>query len=118
MKDLTAKAKTPLGDKNSNVVYNIPCGCHKYSYTGETHRKWETRRKEHQDKVRLTKQDIDAGNMDSATTRMNTNDGGLAKHMSTCNREIEWENAKIVGREGGMDPTIISRSYRVPSGKE
>ena len=35
MKDLTAKAKTPLGDKNSNVVYNIPCGCHKYSYTGE-----------------------------------------------------------------------------------
>ena len=101
VKDLTAKAKTPLGDKNSNVVYNIPCGCHKYSYTGETHRKWETRRKEHQDKVRLTKQDIDAGNMDSATTRMNTNDGGLAKHMSTCNREIEWENAKIVGREGG-----------------
>ena len=82
-------------------MYNIPCGCHKYSYTGETHRKWETRRKEHQDKVRLTKQDIDAGNMDSATTRMNTNDGGLAKHMSTCNREIEWENAKIVGREGG-----------------
>ena len=32
---------------------------------------------------------------------MNTNDGGLAKHMSTCNREIEWKNAKILGREGG-----------------
>ena len=39
--------------------------------------------------------------MDSATTRMNTNDGGLAKHMSICNKEIEWENAKIVGWEGG-----------------
>ena len=39
--------------------------------------------------------------MHLATTRMNTNDGGLAKHMSTCDREIEWENAKIVGREGG-----------------
>ena len=21
--------------------------------------------------------------------------------MSTCNKDIEWENAKIVGREGG-----------------
>ena len=99
VKDLTTKAKTPLGDKNSNVIYNIPCGCKKYSYTGETHRKWETRRKEHHDKVRLTKQDIESGNLESATTRMNTNDGGLAKHTSTCNEEIRWEHAKIVGRE-------------------
>ena len=30
---------------------------------------------------------------------MNTNDGGLAKHTSTCTEEIKWENAKIVGRE-------------------
>ena len=99
VRDLTTKAKTRLGDKNSNVVYNIPCGCEKYSYTGETHRKWETRRKEHHDKVRLTKQDIDAGNMESATSRMNTNDGGLAKHSSTCEKEIKWEDAKIIGRE-------------------
>ena len=99
VRDLTSKAKTPLGDKNSNVIYNIPCGCGKYSYTGETHRKWETRRKEHHDKVRLTKQDIDAGNMESATSRMNTNDGGLAKHSSTCEKEIKWEGSKIIGRE-------------------
>ena len=99
VRDLTTKAKTPLGDKNSNVVYNIPCGCSKYSYTGETHRKWETRRKEHHDKVRLTKQDIDSGNIESATSRMNTNDGGLAKHSTTCENEIKWEAAKIVGRE-------------------
>ena len=99
VRDLTTKAKTRLGDKNSNVVYNIPCGCNKYSYTGETHRKWETRRKEHHDKVRLTTQDINSGNIESATARMNTNDGGLAKHSSTCNEEIKWEDAKIVGRE-------------------
>ena len=99
VRDLTTKAKTPLGDKNSNVVYNIPCGCNKYSYTGETHRKWETRRKEHKDKVRLTKQDIDTGNIESATSRMNTNDGGLAKHASTCTEEIKWDDAKITGRE-------------------
>ena len=99
IKDLITKAKTPLGDKNSNVIYNIPCGCGKYSYTGETHRKWETRRKEHHDKVRLTKQDILSGNLESAATRMNTNDGGLAKHTSTCTEEIKWEKAKIIGRE-------------------
>ena len=99
VKDLTTKAKTPLGDKNSNVIYNIPCGCNKHSYTGETHRKWETRKKEHHDKVRLTKQDIESGNLESATTRMNTNDGGLAKHTPICTEEIKWENAKIVGRE-------------------
>ena len=99
VRDLTTKAKTPLGDKNSNVIYNIPCGCKKYSYTGETNRKWETRRQEHHNKVRLTKQDIEAGNIDSATTRMNTNDGGLAKHSTTCNAGIKWEEAKIVARE-------------------
>ena len=37
--------KTPLGDKNSNVVNNIPCKCDRYTYTGETCRKWRTRRK-------------------------------------------------------------------------
>ena len=99
VKDLTTKAKTPLGDKNSNITYNIPCGCNKYSYNGETQRKWGTRKKEHHDKVRLTKQDIATGNLESATARMNTNDGGLAKHASTCTEEIKWENARITGRE-------------------
>ena len=36
VRDLTSKAKTPLGDKNSCVSYNIPCGCNKYPYNGET----------------------------------------------------------------------------------
>ena len=30
---------------------------------------------------------------------MNTGDGGLAKHASTCPHEVDWENAKIVGKE-------------------
>ena len=61
----------------------------------------ETREKEHKDKVRLTKQDIDAGNMEKAVERMNTGDGGLAKHASTCPYEVDWDNVKIVGREKG-----------------
>ena len=99
VRDLTSNAKTPLGDKNSNVTYNIPCGCEKYAYNGETYRKWKTRKKEQHDKVRLTKKDIAEGNLESATARMNTNDGGLAKHAASCAEEIKWENARITGRE-------------------
>ena len=89
VKDLTAKAKTPLGGKNKNVGYRIPCGCGKHSYQGETKRKWESREKEHRDKVRLTKEDMDAGRIEEATAQMNPHDGGLAKHMSTCEHEIK-----------------------------
>ena len=51
-------AKIPLGEKNSNIVYNIPCKCGEYAYTGETQRKWKTRRKEQEDKVQLTLEDM------------------------------------------------------------
>ena len=62
-------------------------------------RKWETRKKEQHNNVRLTKQDIEAGNIESATARMNKNDGGLANHASTCTEEIKWENARITVKE-------------------
>ena len=73
--------------------------CNKYAYNGETYRKWETRKKEQQDKVRLTMQDIAEGNHESAQARMNTNDGGLARHAATCSEDIKWENARITARE-------------------
>jgi len=101
IKDLTSNAKTPLGDKNSNIVYNIPCKCGEFTYTGETCRKWKTRRKEHEDKVRLTQEDIQAGNTERAAQRMNENDGGLARHSSECTQGINWAEARIVGREEG-----------------
>ena len=101
VKDLISKAKTPLGDRNSHVVYCIPCKCDKYAYVGETDRKWKTRRKEHQDKVRLTNEDVQAGNMERATKRMNEGDGGLAKHNIVCDHEVNWEEAKIMGKERG-----------------
>jgi len=80
-------------------VYKIPCGCQKNAYVGETDRKWKTRKKEHKDKVRLTHEDLETGNMDGASKRMNDRDGGLAKHSTTCKSEIEWNNAKIIGKE-------------------
>ena len=80
-------------------MYDIPCKCRKHGYTGETDRKWESREKEHQDKVKLTKRDIEEGKQESASRRMNEGDWGLARHSTTCTHEIDWENARIVGRE-------------------
>ena len=101
VRDLTSKAKTPLGKNNTNVTYNIPCKCDKYAYNGETKRKWRSREKEHQDKVRLTLEDIQKGDTESAERRMNAGDGGLAKHSVECPNDINWEAAKITGRESG-----------------
>ena len=103
VKDLSSKAKTPLGDKNMNVVYKIPCGCEEHSYTGHTDRKWGSRKKEHMDKVKLTQRDIQNGNIESANERMNTGDGGLAKHNSVCEHPIMWDQARIVGKEQKLD---------------
>ena len=99
IRDLVSSAKTPLGDKNTNVIYDIPCKCGKYTYVGETDRKWATRKKEHKDKVRLTKNDIGNGNVERATKRMNDRDGGLAKHATICQHEINWEESKIINKE-------------------
>ena len=76
-----------------------PCKCKKFAYVGETERKWETRKKEHRDKVRLTKEDIDSGDITRATNRMNDRDGGLAMQVTSCPHEIDWDEAKIIGKE-------------------
>ena len=96
VRDLTSNAKTPLGKKNTNVTYTIPCKCNKYSYNGETKQMWGTREKE-----RLTLEDIQRGNVESARNRMNAGDGGLAKHGVECQEGINWNAAKITGRESG-----------------
>ena len=62
---------------------------------------WGSHEKEHQDKVRLTLEDVRMGNMERAETRMNTGDGGLAKHSVECQEGIDWDAAKITGRESG-----------------
>ena len=42
-------------------------------------------------KVRLTKADIENGNMESAEKRMNYGDGGLARHSTECKLNIVWD---------------------------
>ena len=42
---------------------------------------------------------MDMANAEKATKRMDEGDGGLAKHAASCSQGIDWENAKIVGKE-------------------
>ena len=62
---------------------------------------FKTRKKEHEDKVRLTKGDVEAGRKELADNRMNSSDGGLAKHAVACEQDIDWEKGKIIGKEKG-----------------
>ena len=82
-------------------MYIIPCRCAEHAYAAETDRKWMTQEKERKDKARLTHENIRTGNMERATQRMNERDGGLAKHSVECTAGINWEEAKVIGREEG-----------------
>jgi len=52
-------------------------------------------------------QDLGNGENERAENRMNDGDGGLAKHAVSCPNEIDWENAKIVGKETGWTQRIF-----------
>ena len=52
---------------------------------------FETRKKEHEAKVRLTKKDIEDGNIESAEIRMGKEDGGIARHSTQCSKDIDWK---------------------------
>ena len=71
-------------------------------YVGETWRLFQTRKKEHMDKVRLTTEDLRKGNTLSAEKRMGKEDGGLARHIVECQSGVDWGNAEIVARERGL----------------
>ena len=42
------------------------------------------------------------GKRSSAEQRMEKEDGGLTRHGVECTGNIDWEGAKIVGRETGL----------------
>ena len=101
LKNIKSKCQTPIGDKKRAVVYSIPCKCGQATYTGETWRKWETRKNEHMSKVHLTLQDIAEGKTESAEKRMGAEDGGLARHGAKCGAGVDWESSKILTMETG-----------------
>ena len=61
-----------------------------------------TRRKEHENKVRLTGEDIRNGRLDAARERMGKEDGGLARHSVDCGSGIDGGEARVVACEYGL----------------
>ena len=102
IKDIKRTCQEPLGKREKCVVYKIPCACQNSVYVGETWRLFQTRKKEHMDKVRLTIEDLHKGNTLSAEKRMGKEDGGLARHTTECQSDVDWGNAEIVARERGL----------------
>ena len=83
-------------------MYKIDCKCENARYTGETKRRFATRLSEHQATVRLTKSDLEAGNVQAAELRMGREDGGIARHSTECSQAYDWENASVVGLESDL----------------
>ena len=102
VKELKTRTQQPLGEKQKGVVYKIPCKCEKAVYVGETWRQLNTRKKEHESKVRLMNEDIKNGKLATANERMGKEDGGLAGHSVDCLSAIDWENTRVVANDSGL----------------
>ena len=62
---------------------------------------FETKKKEHRQKLVLTKKDIEDGNIKSAVIRMGKEDGGIARHGTQCSKDIDWKKSQsYMYREG------------------
>ena len=82
LRSLLTKAKDPLPtEKQSNVVYEVPCTCGKV-YIGETKRRLETRLKEHKD----------------ASAKSLTDRSAIAKHAHANDHPINWAGTRILQR--------------------
>ena len=68
----------------------------------QSRRLFETRKKEHRSKVRLTNEDVRTGPLGAAEERMGKEDSGLARHNIDCKSEIDWEEARVVACEYGL----------------
>ena len=74
----------------------------KTQYVVETRHLFQTRKKEHMDKVRLTNEDLHTGNTLLAEKQIGKEDGVLARHTMECQSGVDRGNAEIVAREGGL----------------
>ena len=83
VKDLKTKARYFFGEKNNRRSLQNCTGMFKFENTGKSKRKWARRKKEHQDKVRLTQKDIAENNREHTEKQMNRDDRGLVKYDQT-----------------------------------
>ena len=80
LKEIKRTCQEQLREKQKCVMYKIPCTCQNGVYVGETWRLFQTRKKEHMDKVRLTNEDLHKGKTDGQRRwRPSTAHRGLPK---------------------------------------
>ena len=78
---LFPKPKDPLTQEETRgAIYRIPCKDCEKSYTGETKRKFETRKKEHQ----------------KAVSQLDTKKSALAEHHVKTGHDILWSDYKLL----------------------
>ena len=89
------KDKVPA-EKQSGVVYKIPCSCGKV-YLGETKRRLETRLKEHKDACRR-------GELEKSA---------IAEHAWTNDHAIKWEETSVVDRASRHAELLLKEALSI-----
>ena len=69
--------------------------------------RFETRKKEHEAKVRLPKKDLEEGNIESEETRMGKEDRGIDRHSTQCSKGIDSKKSKVVVIEKNTKQRIV-----------
>ena len=97
LRSLLIRAKDPLPiDKQSNVVYEVPCTCGKV-YIGETKRRLGTRIKEHKD----------------ACVKCLTDKSAIAEHAWTNDHPINWAGTKVLQRASRTMELVLKESLSI-----
>ena len=94
IKEIKRSCHEPLGERQKWAVYKIPCACQNTVYVGETWRLFQTRKKKHMDKFRLTNEDLHNENTLSLEKQMGKEIGGLARHTIKCQSGVDWETQR------------------------
>ena len=83
-------------EKDSKVVYQIPCDCGKV-YISETTRRLETRLREHRD----------------VHHKGNTETSAVAEHAWNTLHSIQWDNTTIIGQARGTKELKIMEALHI-----
>ena len=115
VKESGSCAKSSLGDRKNNVVYQIGCLCGGV-YIGQTERMMKTRHNEHEADIRLTRVAIENGNMNGADQRMASSK--LVDHcVNGCGLFPDWDNVKVIGVDRNWTCRRLRETYHTVKGE-
>ena len=103
VKQLLSRPKDSIKkEKQTGVVYAIPCSDCNAVYVGETGRSLATRTREHQASVRLGQ----------------TEKSALAEHATKTGHPIKWSEVAILGKEGRYHQRKWEESWHIAKNKD